>query len=236
MKMNPAVHSAIEDNKKNALCATLLLLPKVFSEFELYLGIASLSYIGDPRMLYGENPKKVINLVSPIVHIYRESYKNIIKDLQSQRLAHSGTSFKLLNHVENDSKNTLYTQDVSVQSRWGLAEVILFIFIYFLSLEAKYQSTLLYLFSYISLIMLGIAMAFKEIALCQYEKKIFEEVPQHSQEATLFRSDTDSIGIYCNAISGASKRQRSPNCWNREMFTVSSGEAGQKISKYTSLW
>ena len=126
MKMNSNVHNAIQENKKNALYATLLLLPKVFSEYELFLGIASLSYIGDPRMLYGENPKKVINLVSPIVHIYRESYKAIINDLQYQRNNSSDTvlsSFRLLNYVENDSKNTLYTQDVSKESRWELAEV-----------------------------------------------------------------------------------------------------------------
>ena len=127
MKMSPNIQIAIQENRKNALCATLLLLPKVFSEYELFLGIASLSYIGDPRMLYGENPKKVINLVSPIVHIYRESYKNIINDFQSQRGNSSDTMFcrlKLLNYVENDAKNTLYTQGVSKQCRWELAEVI----------------------------------------------------------------------------------------------------------------
>ena len=127
MKMNPTVHAAIEENKRNALCLTLLLLPKIFSEYELFLGIASLSYIGDPRMLYGENPKKVINLVSPIVDIYRETYRDVIKDVQCQHSNNSAkpelSSFKLLNFVENDSKNTLYTQDVSVRSRWELAEV-----------------------------------------------------------------------------------------------------------------
>ena len=59
MKKNDEIEKAIEQNKVFALYTSLLLLPNKFSEVDLYLTIASLSYVGDPRMLIGENPRKV---------------------------------------------------------------------------------------------------------------------------------------------------------------------------------
>ena len=59
IQANEAIQQAIETNKEQAVRTSLLLLPSKFNEIELYLTIASLSYIGDPRMLVGENPKKV---------------------------------------------------------------------------------------------------------------------------------------------------------------------------------
>ena len=150
IKRNKAVDAAIAKNKKSAICVALLLLPKVsnssshfhietfcilyftstaiftptiaqiFREIDLYLSIASLSYIGDPRMLYGENPRKVINLVTPIVPLYRETYREALATFTSREQ----TGVHLLRYIEDDAKNTLYSQDVSVQSRWGLAQVI----------------------------------------------------------------------------------------------------------------
>ena len=56
----------------------LLLLPRQFNETDVYLKIASLSYIGDPRMYVGgENPRKVLNLVLPKVPLYQQLYKKI---------------------------------------------------------------------------------------------------------------------------------------------------------------
>lgn len=64
LKSNHEIQQAIKVNYSNALKASLLLLPSAFNEVLLYRCIASLSYIGDPRMIAGENPKKIINLIS----------------------------------------------------------------------------------------------------------------------------------------------------------------------------
>jgi len=53
------IESYMEVNRELAVRSSLLLLPERFSDLQLYLTIASLSYWGDPRMLFGENPRKV---------------------------------------------------------------------------------------------------------------------------------------------------------------------------------
>lgn len=59
IKDNPYMHSYLGINHEQAVRAALLLLPNKFTRVELFQTIASLSYIGDPRMIIGENPKKV---------------------------------------------------------------------------------------------------------------------------------------------------------------------------------
>ena len=59
LRGDPLVESCMETNKELAVRSSLLLLPERFSDLQLYLTIASLSYGGDPRMLFGENPRKV---------------------------------------------------------------------------------------------------------------------------------------------------------------------------------
>lgn len=54
-----SIDQAIETNKSHAMATSLLLLPETFSDMDLFLTIASLSYLGDPRMGIGENPNKV---------------------------------------------------------------------------------------------------------------------------------------------------------------------------------
>jgi len=112
---NEEIERMIEENKRLALMVTLSLLPKVFREVDMYLKLASLSYIGDPRMLIGENPKKVVNLVSPIVPVYRDLYKNTILRFGAM------TRLKLLTDHEQDGVHTVYTQDVSRSTRWAVA-------------------------------------------------------------------------------------------------------------------
>ena len=84
VKSTPEVDEAFELNRRHAVRAAVLLMPKIFSELDLYLAVASLSYIGDPRMLVGENPRKVINLVLPTVPHYRQAYSRALQALQAE--------------------------------------------------------------------------------------------------------------------------------------------------------
>jgi len=63
----------------NALRTALLLLPKEFTEEELYLTIAGLSYRGDFRKYIGENPNKVQNIVSLQFDNFRLLYGELIR-------------------------------------------------------------------------------------------------------------------------------------------------------------
>lgn len=112
---NKEIEAMIEENKRLALMVTLSLLPRVFREVDLYLKLASLSYIGDPRMVIGENPKKVVNLVTPIVSVYRDLYKSTLAEIGLS------TNLKLLTEHGQDGLHTVYTQDVSRSTRWSMA-------------------------------------------------------------------------------------------------------------------
>ena len=57
------IHKAMKSNFMSAVHTALLLLPAKFTEEELYTTIAGISYTGDHRMQYGENPQKVSNIV-----------------------------------------------------------------------------------------------------------------------------------------------------------------------------
>ncbi|OWY94854.1 Mitochondrial matrix protein, partial [Phytophthora megakarya] len=57
------IQAASSTNLSHALNYALLCLPEKFSEHDLYMKIAGISYLGDFRMTFGENPKKVRNIV-----------------------------------------------------------------------------------------------------------------------------------------------------------------------------
>ncbi len=63
LRNDAKVRLATKQNLQNALRAAMLMLPERFSEEDLYLKIAGLSYRGDFRMMFGENPHKVFNIV-----------------------------------------------------------------------------------------------------------------------------------------------------------------------------
>lgn len=128
IKSNEEIDRAMEVNRKHAVKAAVLLLPKIFSEVDLFLSIASLSYIGDPRMFLGENPRKVINLVMPIVPHYRSMYQSTLSSLLAEPIALPIAGTKehviaspdaILRHVTNQPEN-IYMQEGSREARWSL--------------------------------------------------------------------------------------------------------------------
>jgi len=77
-----AVNSANKNNLKSALLTALLLLPESFTEEQLFMVIAKLSYMGDFRMIIGENPNKIQNIVNNNIPYFRDLYVDTIS-LQS---------------------------------------------------------------------------------------------------------------------------------------------------------
>jgi translocator assembly and maintenance protein 41 len=62
------VEAAMKENREAAVRTALLLLPDQFTEIDLFMAVASLSYVGDPRMIVGENPRKVRTIAFETTH------------------------------------------------------------------------------------------------------------------------------------------------------------------------
>ena len=80
----------------SAFSLSLLLLHTVenhsVDEFEIFLKIAGLSYMGDPRLkVNGENPNKVRNIVENQYGLFRELYRPIMTNMVESRSSKSST-------------------------------------------------------------------------------------------------------------------------------------------------
>ncbi|XP_067938956.1 phosphatidate cytidylyltransferase, mitochondrial-like [Watersipora subatra] len=73
-----AVNAALTNNLKSAVHTSLLLLPDSFSETDLFMTIASLSYSGDFRMTVGEDKNKISNIVTPNIDHFKALYGEIL--------------------------------------------------------------------------------------------------------------------------------------------------------------
>jgi mitochondrial translocator assembly and maintenance protein 41 len=129
LKSQPHIKHAMERNRENAILTSLLLLPPRFTESDLFLTIAGLSYIGDPRMKYGENPKKVMNLVSGSMLSYRLIYSHaILSTAKSADLQATELPDQPYFGIRPDTRSIfaatkyIYQQDSSAARRWILCE------------------------------------------------------------------------------------------------------------------
>ncbi|CCG84289.1 protein of unknown function [Taphrina deformans PYCC 5710] len=81
LRDNAQVRMANQRNLYSAVRTALLLLPDRFDERQLYTTIAGLSYMGDPRMAFGEHPHKVDNIVARQLLHFRHLYTPFIERL-----------------------------------------------------------------------------------------------------------------------------------------------------------
>ena len=82
LRDDPKIRLANQVNLISALRTALLLLPKNFTERDLYFSIAGLSYIGDPRMSFrAERPDKVYGIVDSQMTNFRQLYHPLIENL-----------------------------------------------------------------------------------------------------------------------------------------------------------
>ena len=61
---NDVIRDAISYDREMALMFACLLSDEVTTEVEIYKKLCGLSYMGDTRMLFAENPNKVVNIVN----------------------------------------------------------------------------------------------------------------------------------------------------------------------------
>ncbi|CAN6606901.1 phosphatidate cytidylyltransferase, mitochondrial [Trichomonascus vanleenenianus] len=87
LRDEPRLRFVNQANLISVLRASLLLLPERFTEYDLYMKIAGISYMGDPRMTFGENPNKVRNIVDNQFLHFRELYSPLMDSLPNLELA-----------------------------------------------------------------------------------------------------------------------------------------------------
>lgn len=108
------VNYANRSNLLSAVRVALLLLPESFTERQLYITIAGLSYMGDPRMsTFTENPHKVTNIVDNQVSNFRRLYSPLIEQLPNLSFAHGST-------WESEPVATHLTQDMDPVRRGNM--------------------------------------------------------------------------------------------------------------------
>ncbi|CAD6184101.1 unnamed protein product [Caenorhabditis auriculariae] len=88
------VENLVLENRRSALHAALLLLPDSFSLKELFNKIVSLSYVGDFRMIVGEDKNKVAKIVDGSFPQLFQTYEPLMND--DARLSFSSVTEKVM--------------------------------------------------------------------------------------------------------------------------------------------
>ena len=78
--LDAALRDALRSNLRSALCAALLLLPPSFTALQLFSAVTGLSYTGDWRMLFGEDPHKVRNIVRGNLAAFYDLYSPVLAE------------------------------------------------------------------------------------------------------------------------------------------------------------
>lgn len=119
LRDDPRVRLANQVNLISALRTALLLLPPTFTEQELYSTIASISYMGDPRMsLPTEDPGKIANIVGNNLPNFRRLYEPLIENLPNVEF--NDTACKEHDWVSDPTTNVRLEQDMDPVKRGNM--------------------------------------------------------------------------------------------------------------------
>lgn len=119
LRDHPRVRLANQVNLISALRTALLLLPPSFTEQELYGTIASISYMGDPRMsLPTEDPNKVANIVGNNLPHFRRLYAPLIENLPNVEFR--DTASKESDWIDDPEANVNLQQDMDPIKRGNM--------------------------------------------------------------------------------------------------------------------
>ncbi|KAK2735038.1 Mitochondrial translocator assembly and maintenance protein 41 [Onygenales sp. PD_40] len=119
LRDHPKVRLANQVNLLSAVRVALLLLPPDFTEHQLYSTIASISYMGDPRMTFAaEDPRKVNNIVSSQLTNFRRLYAPLIETLPNVAFADPNCSDA--DWVDNPEVNARLVQDMDPVKRGNM--------------------------------------------------------------------------------------------------------------------
>ncbi|EED22298.1 conserved hypothetical protein [Talaromyces stipitatus ATCC 10500] len=119
LRDHPRVRVANQVNLLSALRVALLMLPREFTERQLYTTIAGLSYMGDPRMtVSAEDPDKVRNIVSGQMDYFRRLYAPLIENLPNCDFNDSRCSES--DWIDDPSANVKLTQDMDPVKRGNM--------------------------------------------------------------------------------------------------------------------
>ena len=119
LRDDPRVRLANQVNLLSAVRTALLLLPSSFTEQDLYGTIASISYLGDPRMsLPAENLNKVSNIVTHQLPNFRRLYAPIIENLPNVSFQDSRCNSP--EWIDDFKTNTILSQDMDPVKRGNM--------------------------------------------------------------------------------------------------------------------
>ncbi|XP_073430349.1 phosphatidate cytidylyltransferase, mitochondrial isoform X3 [Dendrobates tinctorius] len=113
-KENGRLETALTANLKSAVIASFLMLPESFSEEDLYLQIAGLSYSGDFRMVVGEDKAKVTNIVRPNLGHFQKLYSNILQECPQAVYKQSMGKIEPKGHSTQPSTSAHFQRSVGV--------------------------------------------------------------------------------------------------------------------------
>lgn len=119
LRDNPRIRLANQVNLISAIRVAMLMLPESFTERDLYMAIAGISYLGDPRMrFWAENPQKVKNIVDHQLPSFRQLYHPLIEDLPNADYVDARR--KSANWMRDDDADCKMQQDMDPVKRGNM--------------------------------------------------------------------------------------------------------------------